>query len=336
MKKIFFTAMMFVFFFQTIAYCQGGSDVMAGPVSRLKALLTNHEIEKAYLHFDRPYPYYVAGDIVYFKAYVTMGERHEPSTISNILHVDLIDKNDVLMQSIALQLTDGTGWGDFALPEKLQKGNYRVRAYTEWMRNDKSPYFFDQYISVSSLNGADRVAEAADKGAVPALQFFPEGGNLVADVHSKVAFKAVGANGLGMDVKGIIVDNENKEIAKIASSHFGMGVFDFVPEEGKAYQAKVTFANGSQSSVELPVEPKGITLSVNTADPSKISVEIKANSVYYKENLNQDLNLMIYSSGSVRKVQTRLATNMLRVDLPANVFPTGILQVTLFSGTGSL
>ncbi len=284
MKKILFSVALFVFSFQTIAYCQVGNDVMAGPVSRLKTLLTDHEIEKAYLHFDRPYAYYVGGDIVYFKAYVTMGERHEPSTISNILHVDLIDKNDVLMQSIALQLTDGTGWGDFALPEKLQKGSYRIRAYTEWMRNDKSPYFFDQYISVSSLNGADRVAEAADKGAVPALQFFPEGGNLVAEVHSKVAFKAVGADGLGIDVKGIIVDNENKEVAKIASAHLGMGVFDFVPEEGKAYQAKVTFANGSQSSIELPVESKGIALSVNTDNSSKVSVEIKTKVIRYKCN----------------------------------------------------
>src|SRR5277367_2840044 len=275
MKKILLTVAVFVFSLQTIAYCQGGNDAMAGPVSRLKTLLTNHEIEKAYLHFDRPYAYYVGGDIVYFKAYVTMGERHEPSTISNVLHVDLIDKNDVLMQSIVLQLTDGTGWGDFALPEKLQKGSYRIRAYTEWMRNDKSPYFFDQYISVSSQNGADRIAEATNKSALPGLQFFPEGGNLVTDVHSKVAFKAVGADGLGIDVKGIVVDNENKEVAKIASAHLGMGVFDFVPEEGKAYQAKVTFANGSQSSIELPVEPKGITLSVNTDNPAKVSVEIK-------------------------------------------------------------
>jgi len=334
MKKILFTAMMFVFSFQTIAYCQAGNDATASQVSRLKTLLTNHEIEKAYLHFDRPYAYYVGGEVVYFKAYVTMGERHEPSTISSVLHVDLIDKNDVLMQSIALQLTDGTGWGDFALPEKLQKGSYRIRAYTEWMRNDKSPYFFDQYISVSSQNGADRVKEAANKSALPGLQLFPEGGNMVADVHSKVAFKAVGADGLGINVTGVVVDNENKEVAKIASAHLGMGTFDFVPEEGKAYQAKVTFANGTQSSVELPVEPKGITLSVNTDDPSKISVEIKANEAYYKENLNKELNLMVYSAGSVRKIQTKLASEVLRVDVPAKTFHTGVLQVTLLSGTG--
>src|SRR5258708_3542940 len=122
MKKILTAAAIFLVCVQTIAYCQTGADATAGAVSKLKALLTNHITEKAFLQFDRPYPYYVTGDVVYFKAYVTMGERHEPSTISGVLHVDLIDKNDVLLQSIPLQLTNGTGWGDFTLPDTLQKG----------------------------------------------------------------------------------------------------------------------------------------------------------------------------------------------------------------------
>src|SRR6185437_16167616 len=218
MKKIFITAAIFLVCFQTIAYCQAGADVTAGAISKLKTLLTDHIAEKAFLQFDRPYPYYVAGDVVYFKAYVTMGERHEPSTISGVLHVDLIDKNDALLKSISLQLINGTGWGDFALPDTLQKGAYRIRAYTQWMRNDKKPYFFDQFISVSSVNNVDRVAENTTQGLKPELQFFPEGGNLVIDVPSKVAFKAVGTNGMGINVTGVVVDNDHKEVAKINSA----------------------------------------------------------------------------------------------------------------------
>jgi hypothetical protein len=335
MKKILFATAIFVISFQTIAHCQTGDDVLTNAVSKLKTLITDHISEKAYLHFDRPYPYYVAGDVVYFKAYVTMGERHEPSNVSGLLHVDLISKNDVLLQSIALGLNNGTGWGDFTLPDNLEKGSYRIRAYTDWMRNDKHPYFFDQYISVSSVNGVDRIAEAVKQGAPPSLQFFPEGGNLVTDVPSKVAFKAVGTDGLGINIKGIVVDNENKEVAKIASSHVGMGVFDFIPEEGRFYKAKVTFADGSQSTVDLPaIEAKGIALSVNSEDPHKIAVTIRANRAYYKENQNKDLNIIIYWGGSVKTIKTRLDNEVLGLDLPANAFRTGILQITLLSQTG--
>ncbi len=307
MKRILFAVAIFVCSFQTTAFCQGGNDVLSNAVSKLKSLLTDHMIEKAYLHFDKPYACYVIGDVVYFKAYVTMGERHEPSAVSKILHVDMIDKNDVIINSIALQLTNGTGWGDFALPDTLQKGSYRIRAYTEWMRNDEHPYFFDQYISVGSVNNAGRVAENTAQAAKPILQFFPEGGNLVEDIPSKVGFKAIGVNGLGINVKGVIVDNDHKEVAKINSAHLGMGVFNFIPETGKTYKAMVTFANGSQESINLPAaESKGITLSVNTDDPSKLSIEIRVNRPYYKENLNKQLNLLVYYAGALKRYTPKL------------------------------
>ena len=326
---------MFVFSFQVIAFCQTENAVLKNVVSKLKALTVDHITEKAYLHFDRPYPYYIAGDLIYFKAYVTMGELHEPSTISGLLHVDLINKNDVLMQSILLPLKNGTGWGDFKLPDTLQKGSYRIRAYTQWMRNDKNPYYFDQYISVASVNSVDRIAESVNPGAKPDLQFFPEGGNLVTDIHSKVAFKAIGPDGLGINVKGVVIDNENKEVAKIASSHLGMGMFDFIPESGRTYKAKVTFASGLQSTLDLPaIAAKGITLDINTNDPAKIAIEIIANRDYYKENKNKDLNMAVYSAGKVRTYNFKLDNEVLGLDLPIADLPTGILQVTLLSETG--
>jgi len=335
MKKILSAAAVFLLFFQTSAFSQNDNAMLTNAVSKLKTLLNDHPIEKAYLHFDRPYPYYVAGDMVYFKAYVTMGERHELSKISGALHVDLIGKDDNLLQSITLQLNNGTGWGDFALPDTLQKGSYHIRAYTGWMRNNERPYFFDQYISVSSINNVDLIANNTTQAAHPDLQFFPEGGNMVTDLPSKVAFKAISTTGFGINVKGVVVDNENKEVAKISSWHLGMGAFGFIPEEGRTYKAKVTFANGFQNTYNLPVaESKGITLAVNTDDPSKVSIEIKANKAYYHENQNKELNLLIYHGGSVRTITARLDNEVLGLDLPTVGLGTGILQVTLLSQTG--
>jgi len=334
MKKFLLVAMMFGLG-QTTAFAQPGTDAVSNAVSNLKTLLTDHIREKAYLQFDRPYPFYVAGEVVFFKAYVTMGERHEASSLSGILHVDLIDKNDLLMQSVVLQLAGGTAWGDFVLPDTLPKGTYRVRAYTQWMRNDKNPSFFDQYISVSSANSADHVADNTAQALKPSLQFLPEGGALVADVPSKVAFKALGTNGLSINVKGIVVDNEHKEVAKINTEHLGMGMFSFIPETGKTYKAMVTFGDGSQETLDLPAaQLKGITLSVNTDDPAKVAIVIRANRAYYKENQNKKLNLLLYYSGALKRYTPVMDSEVLGLDLPAKDFPTGILKVTLLSETG--
>jgi hypothetical protein len=335
MKKIILPLAVFLVFLQSTAFCQNGADLISNAVSNLKALLTDHMKERAYLHFDRPYGCYVAGEIVYFKAYVFMGERHEPTALSNVLHVDLIDKNDVLLRSVSLQLAGGTGWGDFVLPDSLQKGVYRVRAYTQWMRNEKTPAYFDQFLSVSTLNGVDRVAGNTAQGVKPDLQFFPEGGSLVAEVPSKIAFKAVGTNGLGVNVKGIVVDNDHKEVAKITTAHLGMGEFNFIPELGKTYQAMVAFGDGSQYTIQMPaVQQKGITLAVNTDDPSKLSITIRANRPYYKENVNKKYELLIYSSGSLKHYSPVLDNSILGLDLPAASLPTGIVKVSLLSETG--
>ena len=173
MKKTLVSIVISILSFQTIAFCQNENPVLTNAVSKLKTLMTDHVTEKAYLHLDRPYAFYVAGENVYFKAYVTMGERHEPSSISGILHVDLIGKNDAIMKSLLVQLNNGTGWGDIQLSDTLQKGSYRIRAYTEWMRNEKTPNFFEQYISVSSINNVDRVSEAVKQGNPPSLPIFP-------------------------------------------------------------------------------------------------------------------------------------------------------------------
>src|SRR5437868_3591231 len=118
-----------------------------GVVSRLQTLSADKAIEKAYLHFDRPY--YNAGDTIYFKAYVTIGQQHELSKLSGILHVDLLNPADSLLQTVALRLVNGSAVGDLSLSNTLPGGKYRVRAYTKWMLNNTESGFFDKQVNVN-------------------------------------------------------------------------------------------------------------------------------------------------------------------------------------------
>ncbi|MBS1529605.1 MAG: carboxypeptidase regulatory-like domain-containing protein [Bacteroidetes bacterium] len=305
-----------------------GQDVLLAKLDSFSAV---RQTEKAYLQFDKPY--YAAGDTMYFKAYVTMGERHVPSQISGVLHVDLINTKNKIDQSFKLQITNGIAWGDFALPDSLPKGNYRLRAWTQWMRNDPGG-FFEKAIPIGSLQNS-RVPESNTAKAAtgkPDVQFFPEGGTIVTGIRSRVAFKAIGPSGLGVNVKGNITDNDNKLITSFTSAHLGMGSFELTPEPGKTYKAKLSFADGTTQTIDLPkAEEKGITLSVNNDAIPLAKVRITANDAYFKENKGKDYTLLIYSGGIATTVDCTLDSTVTVLDILKRKLFTGVATITIFS-----
>jgi hypothetical protein len=319
------------------------SFVADDPINKIKQQLDKwtdqRPVEKVYLHLDKPY--YAAGDDIWFKAYVTAGSYNQLSTISGIVNVELIDSRDSITRSLKLPLKGGVAAGDIALPDTLKQGAYRIRAYTNYMRNAGSEYFFDHPITI--INTIARYApKPTDKAVVqkgllghpqPAktdVQFFPESGSLVAGVPTKVAFKAVSPDGLGADVQGVVTDNKGQQVANFTSAHLGMGVFNITPVSGTIYTAKISYSNGTSSTATLPkVSDRGYVLNVNDADPQVLKVKISAS----KNLLNEGTTLTlvgqvagkIYYTGNVKPGE---------VSIEKTKFPTGIVQFTLFTAAG--
>ena len=116
---------------------------------RLEKHQTQYPQEKVHLHLDKPY--YAAGDSIWFKAYVVAAEDNKLSGISKILYAELIDDRDSVVQSLRLPLAAGLGSGNFSLADTLQEGKYRVRAYTQWMRNFGEDFFFDKTVPIGNV-----------------------------------------------------------------------------------------------------------------------------------------------------------------------------------------
>lgn len=104
--------------------------------------------EKIHLHLDKPY--YAIGDDIWFKAYIINAQTSKPSTLSGALYVELINERDSVKKQIKLPVVAGLSWGDFKLPDSLTEGNYRIRAYTQWMRNSGTEFFFDKTIKIGN------------------------------------------------------------------------------------------------------------------------------------------------------------------------------------------
>jgi hypothetical protein len=340
-----------LFLLPFLAFIPGDDD----PFDKLFTALANwskvNPIEKVYLHTDKPY--YALGDTIWFKAYVTVGSRHQLSALSGALYVDLVDEKDSILRTLKLPVSAGTSQGDFALKEEWKEGNYRIRAYTQWMRNAGADYFYDEFISIgnptddaegdSKLKSTDsKIKPQNAKGEIKSssdaydIQFFPEGGNLINGVISKVAFKAVAATGFGVELKGVVVDDQNANIADFTTVHVGIGNFTFKPEKGRRYSAKVRLPDGKEQTIPLPkATDEGYSLGIfQTAGSDSLLVRVNVSDSQLKL-LSQNpspLSLIVQSGGvpiyTLRVTITGLVNS---IWLKKNDFPMGIAQFTLFN-----
>lgn len=296
-------------------------------------------VEKVYLQLDKPY--YAAGDDIWFKAYVVSGGSHRLAAVSGVVTIDLVDLKDSIKQSIKLKLASGTAYGDFALPDTLSGGNYRIRAYTNYMRNAGSAYFFNKVVSIINTF---KPAMQLPVNAIPGnknyinsdVQFFPEGGYLVYGLTSKIAFKAVSPDGYGTVIKGIVTDNLGNQISVLNSTRLGMGEFELTPVKGKTYRAMITFLNGSERVIALPeAHDDGYVLSISSQDEDKINVKISALKDLPNKDLKQQPLLIAQSAGKIAfSARVNTAQGIYNVTIPKSSFSTGIVQFTLFSSAG--
>jgi hypothetical protein len=168
------------------------------------------------------------------------------------------------------------------------------------------------------------------------IQFFPEGGELLIGVRTKIAFKALKPDGLGIEVKGTVTDNSNNVVAEFSSSHLGMGAFLLAPEDGKTYTVRVTFADGSTAVPDLPkIQTGGINLGIENNDPGVLKLRLQADAPFFQAYKDKTFFILAKSGGIIfYAAKMVLQSAVYNANIPKSKFPTGIVQVTLFSSDG--
>ena len=75
------------------------------------------------------------GEYMYFSAFCINAMTNRLSNISRIGYLELIGENGVSYVNQKFNLNEGRGQGDLFIPVNLPSGNYKLVAYTHWMRN---------------------------------------------------------------------------------------------------------------------------------------------------------------------------------------------------------
>lgn len=220
--------------------------------------------EKAYVHTDRDY--YAAGDTVWFRAYIVDAASNQLTDRSKFVYIELLDNAaDTLIRRIKIKAdTAGVFANALLLSSRMKSGAYTLAAYTQWMQNFGEEMFFKKRLTV--VNPKDSINTSPKSRSVSkiALDIMPEGGNLIAGHTQRVAFKAMGDDGLGVDVQARLVNAAGDVIKETASRHLGMGYLLVNADAGEELWLEAFTADGLSCRTKLPEAlEQGVTMSVN-------------------------------------------------------------------------
>lgn len=296
-----------------------------GIIHEFKSFTDTHKNEKVYLHTDRRF--YSPGDLLWYQSYTVNATNNQPSQLSKVVWVELYSKTNKLISRQKTLSNNGYGHGQLELPKSLEPGSYLLRSYTALMRNYPEEFMFEKEIVVVDSTIKPLGSSGNDLG----LQFLPEGGHLVNGIKSKVAFKAVNSGGLGVHLKGEIVDQYDSIITEFITEYNGMGVFSIIPTEGKKYKARV---NNYPIELDLPTPKElGYVLEVNNAKKNTFDVFIRSN----VPNSSDRQSLVIHSKGKViYTFEPRLKVGENKLTIPKIHLPDGISHVTLFDENNNI
>lgn len=188
----------------------------------ITAYFSKRPMEKIFLHTDKPY--YAVGDEIWYAAYIRDYQSSKPSTLSEILHVELFDRlgKSILQQKV--QINDGFANGLLTLPDTLSANFYALKAYTNWSRNFEDGLLFNHTIKVVSPT-----PEPISSDTNTDVQFYPEGGRVLNGKLNHIAF----CTSKPSQTRAFLINNKSDTLDTFDYDGNGFGLIRVIPESAE-------------------------------------------------------------------------------------------------------
>ena len=333
--------------------CVSVCSLRANCIDSLELLLrTQPTLEKIYIHTDNQS--YFVGDTLWYKAYVLRSDNLKPTDISKILYIELLTPDGYLVERHRLVIDEDSGcFGQFILPDSIYSGYYELRAYTRWQLNfnvkersfsSKDALCFfnkemanDYYRSNEGLysrvfpiyekpkmsgNYDDRwirprpLRNPTLEASGLKVQFYPEGGAIVAGIKNRIAFEILDLNGKPLSLTGELSNG-----SRVVSNEDGRGEISVLPAEGEELKANFEY-QGIDYSFNLPkVIPIGVVF----------DYDIYSDSLYIHSKGVQLGAISITCRGSLcyfGKIEADTVIN-------ASELPTGVNEIVVYDNAAT-
>ena len=294
----------------------------------VKSDLNNNEsilsFQTMHVHFDKDI--YLPGETIWFKAYLYY--INEVSLSATNFYAAIYDEHGKLLQQKQYPITAGSCNGDFEIADTIENSRLQFRAFTKAMLAGDSNNVYEKIIAIyNKKNNAENIIQPKTKQ----LQFFAEGGQIIAELQNELAFKATYADGTPAMISGEIIEVERGMLVDtFSTNNMGMGTFFLIPVPHKTYKAVWTDEKGKEQETLLPaIERFGVSFHATVTGRElqySVARNITNDSVSVLHLMVQMGNYQVYKANLVIKDEMELSTAKFSIDS----IPAGLMQLTLF------
>lgn len=270
---------------------------------------------------------YETGEDLWFKAYQLDAQSFGLSDKSKTLYLQMINPADSVVWQEKYPIENGVASGHVYIDENLFEGDYLLQGYTRhsFYKNDTTGMIPTRKVRIVK-NISHPVMPEVSRDTTFRFEMFPEGGNLVSGIPSRLAFKATDSKGNPVLVEGTIYQDD-EPLIEVKSIHDGMGVVLFTPFQDKTY--KIELNNGK--SYPLPaIYSQGMVLRLAKQDKKQLGFLVSQSNTLP----DQPIYLVGQMRGRVCCMAKGVIKDNLKIAIPLdNFLYQGIAEFTLFDSS---
>ena len=306
---------------------------------------------------DLKIPENLAGDTYFLVAYSSEQSSLEQVPIiklkidpeySNQWVVEAVAKDSISISGkkneLLVVLRDNTG-----AAQKNEQLRYEIRNGSEVLEKDKLKTDENGKVTIpftipAKTNGEPFICELSDSRDwkhevfLPSnldpivIRFYPEGGNLIAGVPTKIGYTAFNKWGIPVDVEGSVLNQEGVLVTPIKTLTKGLGLFALVSPGLQKYKLLLSGKVGQNQSFELPATvADGLAISVAKTDAEFIYANL-----IFPDKQKHSVALTVTHGNNVYWAGDMEINGIGRLKIPADQLPQGVNLLSVFTKEGNL
>lgn len=276
--------------------------------------------EKIHLHYDKHWV--KPGETVWFKAYLMTGSQ--PVSKSTNLYVDIYSQTGKLLQHTIWPIVKACAIGSIQIPAVYKDQIVQVKAYTAWMRNFDSSFFYRYRLKILD---SSTVASSSIQKSTSSIRFYPEGGSIATNAPVNLAFKVTNAMQEPVSARGWILTSTGDTVTSFSTVHDGMGVCTFNHVPGLNYSAVWKDERGI---IHVSPIPEAIDLpAIMHVVPGDSSVRYTVLAKEHKSKARYHLVAYMHQQ-LIYRASFNLSGGEAKIaEIPTGSLPSGVLQLSL-------